>query len=182
MWAPNLLGRYDNFPARVHDAARFTYQIPTQRLQQAVLQALYQLNQQAHDLKNVTRASPASCQVNFELGIADGVTFNFLDREEHDRIQMSLKQDEYAFRILDFFCAARYHILSADGKRKPLKFDYNLLRFSFYRRNMELFIVHERGIQRIPLEDLITFLTQQINKELKQKGLKTLTAKTLGTL
>lgn len=177
-----MLGRYDNFPTSIHGTARFTYQISTQQLQRAMLHAFYQLNQQICDLKNVTRASPANCQANFELGIAEEVTFNFIDNEEYERLQTCLKQNANVFRILDFFCATRYHIMCADGKRKPLKFDYNLLRFSFYRRIMEIFIVHERGIQRIPLEDLITFLAQQINKGLKQKGLRTLATKALRTL
>jgi len=177
-----LLGRYDNFPTTIHHIARFTYQISTQQLQQAMLHVFHQLNQQTDDLKNVTRASPANCKVDFEFGIADEVTFNFIDKEEYDRIQTSLKQNTNAFRILDFFCATRYHVTDAEGKRKPLKFDCNLLRFSFSRRVMEIFLVHERGIQHIPLEDLVTFLIRQINKELKQRSLKILTTKTLRTL
>jgi len=80
-------------------------------------------------------------------------------------------------RILDFFCATRYHIIIQNGKTKPLKFDYTLLRFTFQRRNMELFVVHERGTQRIPLEDLVTFIINRINEELIQRELKTLTVK-----
>jgi hypothetical protein len=173
----NLLGRYDNFPTTIHRTARFTYQISTSQLQQVILHVFHQLNQQTGDLKNVTRASPANCKVGFEFGVAEEVVFNFLDREEYDRIQTHIKQNTNRFKILDFFCATRYHVIDAEGKRKPLKFDCNLIRFSFSRRVMELFIVHERGIQHIPLEDLVTFLIRQINKELKQRGMKTLTIK-----
>lgn len=177
-----MQGRYDNFPTNIHGIAKFTHQISTQQLQQAMLEAFYKLNHQTFDLKNVTRASPPNCQVNFEFGIAEEITFNFIDREERDRIQTSLKQNGNAFRILDFFCAMCYHIIGVNGKFKPLKFDHNLLRFSFYRRTMELLIVHEHGIQRTPLEDVVTFLIHQINDALKQKSLKTLTTVTLRTL
>jgi len=129
----------------------------------------------------LTRASPPSCQVNFELGVAEEDTFNFLDREELDRLERSLKEGE-TLRILDFFCATRYHTTAENGKTKPLKFDYALLRFTFQKRTMELFVVHERGTQRIPLEDLVTFLTNRVNKELIQRGFKTLTLKRMRTL
>jgi len=129
----------------------------------------------------LTRASPSNCQVNFELGIAEEDTFNFIDKEELKRLQKSLEEGE-TLRILDFFCATRYHITTQNGKTKPLKFDYTLLRYTFQRRTMEVFVVHERGTQRIPLEDLVTFLTNCINRELVQRGLKTLTVKHVRTL
>jgi len=129
----------------------------------------------------LTRASPPNCQVNFELGVAEEDTFNFLDREELDRLERSLKEGE-TLRILDFFCATRYHTTTQNGKTKPLKFDYALLRFTFQKRTMELFVVHERGTQRIPLEDLVTSLTNRVNRELIQRGFKTLTLKRMRTL
>jgi len=150
-------------------------------LQKLILDAFYQLNLETHDLKALTRASPSNCQVNFELGIAEEDTFNFLDKEELHRLQKSLEEGETP-RILDFFCATRYHTTTQNGKTKPLRFDYALLRFTFQRRTMEMFVVHERGTQRIPLEDLVTFLINCINTELIKKGLKTLTVRRVRTL
>jgi hypothetical protein len=129
----------------------------------------------------LTKASPPNCQVNFELGIAEEDTFNFIDKEELDRLERSLEEGETP-RILDFFCATRYHTTTQTGKTKPLKFDYVLLRFTFQRRTTELFIVHERGTQRIPLEDLVTFIINRINEELIQKELKPLILKHMRTL
>jgi hypothetical protein len=144
---------------------------------------VYQLNQETHDLKTLTKSSPANCELNFEFGIAEHDVFNFLDKEELDRLRKSLEEKiSEPLRILDFFCATRYHTVSHDGKRKPLKFDYALLRFAFYRRTMELFIAHERGTQRIPHEDLAMFLTNRINNELKHTGLKSLTLKHMHAL
>ncbi len=141
---------------------------------------MHRLSKQTIEMKTLTRASPANCTVSFEFGVADADTFNFLDEEELKRIENTLKQQ--ALPIFDVFCAARYQIPQADGKRKSLKFDYNMIRFSFYRRSMELFVYHERGIQRIPLEDLVLFLKNQINTELADKQQKTLTQKHLHTL
>jgi hypothetical protein len=144
---------------------------------------LYQLNQETHDLETLTKSSPANCELNFEFGIAEKGAFNFLDKEELDRFLKSLEEEtKEPMRLLDFFCATRYHTATPNGKRRPLKFDYVLLRFAFYRRTMEIFIAHERGTQRIPLEDLAIFLTNRINNELKQMGFKTLTLKHMHVL
>jgi len=131
-------------------------------------------------METLTKASPTNCVVHFEFGVADADTFNFLDDEELDKLRRILK--EQTPQILDIYCAARYHTIETYGKRKPLKFDYNMLRFAFHRKNMELFIYHERGIQRIPLEDLVIFLQNQINKQLADKQLTTLTLKHIHVL
>ena len=152
-------------------------------MQKTILHTIYQLNQETLDLKTLTKSSPANCELNFEFGIAEQDAFNFLDKEESERFFKSLEDElKEQLRVLDFFCATRYHTITPDGKRKPLKFDYALLRFAFQRRTMELFIVHERGTQRIPLEDLAIFLTNRIKNELKQRELKTLTLKHMHAL
>lgn len=175
-----LLGRYNNFPDSIHGEARFTYPFSTKTLQQAIAHVLHRLNKQTIDMQTLTKASPLNCVVNFEFGLADADTFNFLDDEELERLEHTVRQQ--ALPLLDVYCISRLHILEADGKRKSLKFDYNMLRFSFRRKKMELFVYHERGIQRIPLEDLVLFIKNQINTELADKKQKTLTQKHLHTL
>jgi len=113
--------------------------------------------------------------LNFEFGVAEENAFNFLDKEELDRLHKSLDETKEPLRMLDFFCATRYHTTTQNGKRKALKFDYVLLRFIFHRRTMQLFLVHERGTQRIPLEDFASFLTNRINRELSKTQQKPLT-------
>jgi len=130
----------------------------------------------------LTRASPPNSQVNFELGIAEEDTFIYIDKEELERLERSIEEEGETPRILDFFCATRYHTTTQKGRTKPLKFDYTMFRFTFQRKTTELFVVHERGTQRIPLEDLVTFITNCINRELAQKGFKTLTLKQMRTL
>jgi len=177
-----LLGYYSNFPTNIHGIARYNYQTSTQKLQKAIVHVFYQLNRETHDLKTVTRSSPANCRLSFELGVAEQDAFNFLEKEELEKFLRRIEEVKEPLRILDFFCVTRYHTTNSNGKRKPLRFDYALLRYAFYRRTMELFIVHERGTQRIPLEDLATFLTKRINDELSRKGIKTLTLKHMRTL
>ncbi len=136
---------------------------------------MHSLNKQTIDMRTITKAALTDQTVNFEFGIADADTFNFLDEEEFQRIKNILKQQ--ALPVLDVFCVARYHTQEPGGKRKSLKFDYNMLRFTFGKNNIELFVYHERGTQRIPLEDLVTFIQNQINKRLAQEKHKTLVLK-----
>jgi len=175
-----LLGRYKNFPEVIHGVARFTFESPIKNVQQAILCALQQLNQEVCSLNAVTLHLPADIEVSFEAGVAEDVEFNYLDGEELDRFQKSIVEKELP--ILDFFCVVRYHVVNARGKRVPLKFDYHLLRFMFQENNMELRICHERGTQRVPLEDLAAFITKRINEELSRKRLKPLNLEYLRTL
>jgi hypothetical protein len=176
-----LIGYYTNFPAKVHGVATLVFQTGTSQLQRIISETLSKLNNETHDLGFLTKASPPNCQVNFELGIAEEDTFTFLDKGELARIIEALEKEE-TLGVLDFLCAARYKQIMQDGKAKSLKFDYVLLRFAFRRRTMELFLSHQRGIQRLPLGDLTTFLINRINKELAQNKMKPLTLKHMRTL
>ena len=59
-------------------------------------------------------------------------------------------------------------------KRSPLRFDYHMLRFSFNEKEIELQVYHERGTRRLPIDELINFLTKKINRELAKKKLNPL--------
>lgn len=175
-----MLGRYENFPEVIHGVARFTFKSPIKKVQQAILRALHQLNQEICGLNAVTPHLPPDIEVSFEVGVAEDVEFNYLDEEELDRFQTSIVEKELS--ILDFFFVVRYHVVNDRGKRIPLKFDYHMLRFTFTEKSVELRVRHERGTQRVPLEDLVTFITNRINEELSQKRLKPLNLEYLRTL
>ena len=174
-----MLGRYGNFPEIIHGVAKFTFKSPSEKVQQAILCALQQLNQEVCSLNAITPHLPSDTEVGFEVGVAENFDFNYLDREELNRFQKSIAEKEMP--ILDFFCVVRYHVVNDKGKRVPLKFDYQLLRFMFQENSMELQICHERGTQRVPLEDLSTFITKRINEELSKKRLKPLNLEYLRT-
>ena len=150
-------------------------------MQRVICETLHKLNNETNDLQSLTRASPSNCTVNFEFGIAEENTFTFLDKEELIRLTEALKKQE-AINILDFFSVIRYHQNMQDGKAKSLKSDYILLRFAFRRRLMELFLVHERGIQRLPLGDFTTFLKNRMNTELAQRKIPPLVLRRMRTL
>ncbi len=175
-----MLGRYENFPQVIHGIARFTFPTSTQQLQQAILEVAHQLNHEVYSVKDFTPFLTSNCQVSFEFGIAEDMTFNYLDKEELERFQKQVETKP--LRIIDIFSVIRYHTVNAKGKRTPLKFDYDMLRFTFSRKTMQLFVAHERGNQRISLEDMITFLANKINEKLKKEAQKRLVLKYLRTL
>ena len=167
-----LLGRYENFPEVIHGVVRFTCESSIREVQQTILPALHSLNHEVCSLRAVTLHLPQECEVSFELGVAEDFDFNFLDEKELDRFQRSIVEKELP--ILDFFFVLRYHVVNDDGKRVPLKFDYHMLRFMFQENSIELRICHERGTQRVPLEDLVTLIVERINEELSQRQLESL--------
>ena len=164
-----MLGRYENFPENVHAVALFDYQDSAEEVQQAILCALHHLNHERYDLDAVTPYLKQKCEVGFEFGVAEGFDFNFLDQKELDQCLRSVAEKE--LQTLDFFFVVRYHIIREAGKRVPLRFDYHVLRFSFQESGLELRIRHERGTQRVTLDDLTAFIAKRVNVELSQRQL-----------
>ena len=167
-----MFGRYDNFPETVHGVALFNYQDATKSIQQAILCALHHLNQEVYDLGAVTPYLKQKCEVGFEFGVAEGNVFNFLDAIELDQCLKRVAEKE--LQTLDFFFVVRYHVTSNGGKRVPLRFDYLVLRYMFQEGCLELRIRHEKGTQRIPLDDLTYFIAKRINAELSRRRLNPL--------
>ena len=164
-----MLGRYENFPESVHAVALFDYQDSAKEVQKAILCALHNLNHERYDLDAVTPYLKQNCEVSFEFGVAEGFDFNFLDQKELDQCLRSVAEKE--LQTLDFFFAVRYHLIREGGKRVPLRFDYHVLRFTFQESGLELRIRHERGTQRVTLDDLTDFIAKQINAELSRREL-----------
>jgi hypothetical protein len=176
-----LLGYYENFPetVHVHGIAEFSYSLSGSVLQKTILQTFHQLNYQPHKIGEVTPLAPSESGASFEFGLAEGLAFNYLDRDEVDRALKTVNKK--ALERLDFFCAIRYH--AADkGKHSRLKFDYYLLRFTFERENTEMRIFHERGPRRVSPKELLTFLIKEINEGLSRNRARPLTVKKLWAL
>ena len=175
-----LLGRYKNFPEIVHGDARFTCKSSTTKVQQTILSALHHLNQEVCSQRTVIPYLLRECEVSFEIGVAENFNFTFLDNKELDRLQRRIA--ERNLPTLDLFCVVRYHVTTIGRRRVPLKFDYHLLRFLFKEQSLEILVCHERGTQRVSIEDLIRFIAKRINEGLSQNRLERLTLRYLRTL
>jgi len=173
----NLLGFYRGFPEIPHAKATFTSATPAKTLQKAIAKVAGDMNTQEFVLDTIAHETSDNCNVGFELGIAESTTFNYLTSEEVNRFITSLTQKKSVLNI-DLLCIVKYHLASRE-KRRPLKFDYYLLRFIFRRPQAQLRVFHERGAQHLSIEELVEFLTKQINIELEKMKAKPLRLETI---
>ncbi|MEJ2241789.1 MAG: hypothetical protein P8Y18_06575 [Candidatus Bathyarchaeota archaeon] len=164
-----MLGEYRNFPKNIQGIARFEYRDPTRSIQKAILFTFHKLNQEISNCFDVTSYLDQNCEIGFEFGIADGTDFIFLDNKELERCERNLSENDW--NSLDFFIIIRYYRIKMDNKRIPLKFDSHIIRFIFYKDFLELQIRHEKGPQRISLDDFADFMAGKINSELSRRKL-----------
>jgi len=163
-----LLGYYENFPENYHGIARFSHNVSKRKLQNVIIQSLHRLNRGRRRPQLIHDTARFGCEVILEFGIGESVTFNYLDRKMLKSCEEGLLKQIPS--LLDFLCIARYYVTDEKGRR-PLKFDYYILRFLFYEKEAELRIFHERGTRRLPIEDLIHLLRESINHELSRRRL-----------
>jgi len=160
-----LFGTYEYFPEIYHGVANFSYTTPTKKLQRILIELLYQINQRKGGL-NFPEFTRQNIKVELEIGIADGLTFNYLDREVLKQYQE--KYSRKVFPKLDFLCIARYYV-TKKKHQSSLRFDYYMLRFLFNKKKATLRVYHEKGTRRLPIGDLIRFLMEKINQELSRE-------------
>ena len=162
-----MLGIYEDFPDTIHCAASFAYKTSKVSLQKAVLNTFYTINKEKYPLNDIATTPTIACTVSFECGIAEALTFNYMDDEELGKFKKILAKKN-SFETLDFLCIARYHAEGTGTKQKPLKFDHYMLRFNFHEKTMLILAYHEKGPQHILPEDFLKFTTRNIVKELRK--------------
>ncbi|MGB9134958.1 MAG: hypothetical protein WCC63_05185 [Candidatus Bathyarchaeia archaeon] len=161
-----MLGHYENFPDTVHGVTHFTHTTSLKAVQQVIVVALGQLNQKKCSLEEVARSVGPRCEVDFEVGVGEETNFTFLDDSEMERLEREISRK--ALPLLDFLCVLQYHLIKEPERRSPLKFDYFLLRFAFAKNLTELLVSHERGTQRVHVEDLMRFVIERVRKRLAE--------------
>ncbi len=161
-----MLGCYENFPENIHGIGQISFLVSPKIVQKAIVAVFHRLNQGKLEVKKMEHLFPANCEVGFELGIGDEITFTFLDVAEVDKLWAEISKR--TLRLLDFLCVLQYHLVEESGERAPLKFDYYLLRFAFGKNVAELSVFHERGPRRVHVEDLMSFLAELVNEKLTE--------------
>jgi hypothetical protein len=164
-----MLGRYENFPENIHRIEFFTSFLSSKKLQQRLIQVLHEINRKTFSFEEIANPSVPECTIIFEIGIADAESFSYIDENETNKVLNVLKKEP--FREIDLFCAVRYYKGNA-GKKKPLRFDYYLMRAVFGKDSVEMRVFHERGPRYISPEDIVTFLVNMINKASARNILK----------
>jgi hypothetical protein len=166
-----MLGIYDNFPLNIHQTETFTSPLSRKKLQEKIAQTFQKINREILTFEEVGNPAIPNSQVIFEFGIADGGNFCYLNQEEAQKLQNSLSNQ--SLQTMDWFCLIRYYKNIELKVKRPLKFDYYMLRFGFGDKgNVELQVFHERGPMYISSEDLASFIAREVNELSARKALK----------
>ncbi len=161
-----MLGRYDNFPDNYHGEASVLHEMELKELQKALLSTLHKLNMERENIQ-ASSLPNLGCKVKFDFGIADGLTFNYIDEEVMRYLLKVLEKKEIC--NIDILCIIRYY-KERDGRDIPLRFDYYILRFIFKDGSVDVLVFHEKGTRRLSVEDIINFLIEAVNINISKDG------------
>lgn len=165
-----MLGHYENFPLNIHHVETYTSSLAKRKLQERLIQTLQKINKEQLSFEQIGVPTIPDCTVIFEFGIADEGNFVFLGDETAQELQKAVTEE--TLQVMDWFCGIRYY-RQAHPRKKPLKFDYYLLRVGFAEKcAVEFLVYHERGPRYISPQDLMAFIKQQVNEAAKRKILK----------
>lgn len=155
------LGFYENFPTNIHRIDSFNSTLSGKQLQQRLIQVFFGINNKEFSFEEVTNPTVPQGEVIFEFGLAESGDFNFIDEEEAKKTLKFLAKTRLG--SMDFFCSIRYYKVSGE-KKKPLKFDYYMLRTIFGKDTFEVQVFHERGPRYISPEELTNFIFTEVNE------------------
>lgn len=164
-----MLGFYTNFPQNIHKAETFSTSISTKKLEQVLVETLYRLNSETLSLEEVASPSIPDCKVIFEVGVAEGNDFNYLDSEEKERLLSALNKK--LFQVMDFLCVIRYHRMQEKRKTRT-RFDYYMLRLMFGENLTEIQVSHERGIRHTSPDDIVKLVLNRVNAAFSKRVLR----------
>jgi hypothetical protein len=163
-----MLGFYDNFPVNIHRTEKFTSTLSSRALQQKLVQVFREINSKTFSFDEIVHPTLPDSTIIFEMGLAEGNSFNYIDRKETKKICSVLRKD--SLRMIDLFCAIRYY-KSTSEKKTPLRFDYYMIRMAFSGNTVEIQVFHERGPRYLSPEDITSFLVNETNKTSERKTL-----------
>jgi hypothetical protein len=160
------LGVYSDFPPFAHLDLRFSLSVLEASAETLAMRGLSRLNHFRDKMKTSVAGHSGAFLVerSFEIGIAEGLYFNYLDELEVDRISsLSLTQQS-----VDFIVYINYRYSKA-RKFVNLLPDRYIIRLSFSTSTVKLFQMS--GLRRTEPEDLVTLIIGLINDEGHNSGL-----------
>lgn len=168
------LGEFTNFSIITHGLARAKYNDNTEKIQKSVITAFYKLNscRMAYPISVSGREGTFKGEVSFEVGIAEGTYFNFLNKIMLTKLNTSILENLYS--LLDFLVIVKYSY-NRDNKNVHLNFDHFQLRLIFRDESLEIRLFQSKGIRRMLLDEFINKIFEEINKEMRLESLKPLT-------
>ena len=180
--AKNSLGIFTNFPTIVHGIGEAVHNDPLYKIQQATIMGLKELNnyREPYPLSISGKSGTYMGTLGFEVGIADDIYFNYLDDETVQKLY-KLLNPKRNYHLLDFLIIVTYHY-TQQKKSIALNFDYFHFRLIFNKRRIECRVFHNKGIRRMPINELINRIFDRIRKSMIQSSLGILTVRRTKTL
>lgn len=157
----------------IHCETRLHTKYSPRTIQKILLQTLHRLNRTEFSLEEVAglaRRPKALCKVSFDFGIADSLSFMYLNAQVLAEAKKIVRKTPLP--IMDFLCVVRYYKIIENEKPRPLRFDYYFLRFVFNGKDVQVLAHHERGTRRISPEELLEFVLTQIINALTRRNVE----------
>jgi hypothetical protein len=156
------LGIYNDFPAFTHLYVRFSTRIPAPRAIMLISGGFYKLNSLGDRVSTWVAGRPGSFSVDrtFEVGIAEGLYFNYLDEFELERVSRLSPLP----LTVDFVVYINYRY-SKEDRIASLLSDRYLVRVSVDSSSIKVFQLG--GLRRTAPEDLVTVIIGSINSQAK---------------
>ena len=181
----STFGKFDNFPDHIHGYIKIGHKTSILKMYQFIVQALNKLNNFTTKLKvNDTKHSKRQEGLMvFEVGIADGSYFQFLNHETMTNLSdySQLVTNQQISVLLDVLIIISYHYYRRD-KKISLNSDHNILRFLITSRVLNIYLYNAKGIRRLPLDQFLQCLFNKIHEEMKRQHLIAFTIEAFKTL
>jgi hypothetical protein len=161
------LGVYSDFPSFSHLVVRLQLKRTGLNAVALIARAMKRLNGSEDRIDVSVAKHSGSITVNrgFEVGIAEGLCFNFLDESELTRVvELMVKPTS-----VDYIVYVNYRYLR-EGRLNNLLPDRYIIRFSLSPSEIRLFQLS--GLRRTDPETLISIIAGLINREAIAHGYK----------
>ncbi len=165
-----MIAFYEHFPElNIHERTDFTFTLSSRKLQERLMEVFLNLNRKTFTFEEIGNPTIPDSTIIFEIGLADGNSFMFVDEDEAEKVMNILRKE--AFDVMDFLCVIRYY-KNYTSSKKPLRFDYYLTRLNFSKNIVEFLIFHERGPRYLSPQEIVEFLKDKINETSTKRILK----------
>ena len=174
----STFGKFDNFPDQIHGRLKIGHRTSIFKIYQIIIQTLNKLNNFTKKLKvnDTDHSKRLEGLMVFEVGIADGSYFQFLDHETMTKLSgyHQLIKNQQISVLLDVLVIISYHYYRQD-KKISLNSDHNILRFIITPNLLNIYLFNAKGIRRLPLDQFLQRLFNKLHEEMKRQHLTTFT-------
>lgn len=154
-------GQFLDFPTVTHFVRRIGHNLSEVEFRKALLEAITRLGLYKDTIQTSSAGKSQTNKVTrtFEIGVADGLEFVYLDQDETDFLRSAITRR--SLRSLDLVIFVHYRYLSSKTKKiASLRFDQYFLRVGFKGAVFTFF--HVKGLKRTTPDEILSKISQFI--------------------